>query len=67
VDIGDGGNGSIEDVKADGEFDVTEAEQGTERVRRGQSSIFPGMIEVEKCDVRHVHDSVLKGRRGEDC
>jgi hypothetical protein len=64
--IGDGGNGSIEDTETNREFDIAEAERGTERVGRGRLSIFPGTIEVGKCNVRHVHDRVLEGRRGED-
>jgi hypothetical protein len=32
----------------------------------GSLSIFAGMIEVEKGNVRHVDDSVLKGGRSED-
>jgi hypothetical protein len=66
MDIGEGSNGGIEDSETDGKFDVAEAEWGTERVGRGGLSIFPGTIEVEKCDVRHVHDSMLEGRKGED-
>jgi hypothetical protein len=45
------------------EFDIAEVEWGTERVERGGLSIFSGTIEVEKCNVPHVHDS---RRRGED-
>jgi hypothetical protein len=60
VDIGDGGNGSTEDVETNEEFNVAEAEWGTERVGRCGLSISLRMIEVEKGDVRsHVHDSVL--------
>ena len=66
ADFGDGGNGSIENAETDGEFDVAEAQGGTERVGRGGLSIFTGMTEVEKVNVSHVDDSVLEGRRGKD-
>jgi hypothetical protein len=61
VDIGNGSSGSVEDAEADGKFDVAETERGTERVRRGGLSIFPGTIEVEEGNISHVHDSALKG------
>ena len=48
---------------ANGEFDVAEAEGFTERIGGGSLSIFTRAIEVEKSNVRHVDDSMLKGGR----
>jgi hypothetical protein len=63
VDVGEGSNGSIENAGTNGEFDVAKPEGFTERIGGGSLSIFTRAIEVEKSDLRHVDNSMLKGGR----
>jgi hypothetical protein len=66
ADIIKGGHRGIKNAKADGEFDVAEAEGGTERIGGGGLSVFTGMVEKEKGNVGHVNHSMLEGRRVKD-
>jgi len=51
----------MKNADTNGEFDIAKAEGFTERIGGGSLSIFTRAVEVEKSNVRHVDNSVLKG------
>jgi hypothetical protein len=44
ADVIEGGHGGIKNAKANGEFDVTEAKRGAERIGGGGLSVFTGTV-----------------------
>ena len=63
ADVIEGGHGGIKNAETNGEFDITEAKGGTERIGGGGLSVFTGTVEVKEGNVGHVNHSMLEGRR----
>ena len=66
TDVIEGGDGGIKNAKANGKFDITEAERGTERIGGGGLSVFTGTVKEKEGNVGHVNHSAGKGGRVED-
>jgi hypothetical protein len=65
LDVDEGCHRSIEDAKADGEFDIAEAKRSAERIGGGGESVFAGTVKVKEGNIGHVDDGMREWRGGE--
>jgi hypothetical protein len=59
LDVLEACGSSIKDANANGQFDVTEAEGGTEGVGGGRFGIFAATVEIGKTNIGHIDNGVM--------